>query len=114
MLSLGITAMSFFLMMITDIPSISPADVNGCSLPRAYGFPVPFVFYKEPFIQNSCYGYVVSVGLGGLATDLVVWLTIVLLLILSVTRLSKAELRPQAKNLRASWDRGWRTGQTLR
>jgi len=84
MLSLVLTAVSFIWTFMSDIPSISPADVNtGCSLPRAYGLPFPFVFYKEPFIQNSCHGYVISVGFLGLAADLAIWLAIAFFLILA-------------------------------
>jgi len=83
-LSLVITATSYFLMFLSDFPTISPADINGCSLPRSYCFPLPFVFYKEPFIQNSCYGYVVSIGLEGLAIDLMVWLAIAFLFVVAV------------------------------
>ena len=87
MLSLGITEVALFLTFLSDVPSISPADVNGCSLPRAYGFPVPFVFYNSPFTQNQCHGYVISVGLGGLVIDLLAWLAIAFFFLLAVSRL---------------------------
>ncbi len=83
-LSLVLTGAAYIWTFVSDIPSISPTDVNGCSLPRAFGFPFSFVFYKEPFIQNSCYGYVASVGFWGLAADLAIWLAIAFFLVLAI------------------------------
>ncbi len=83
-LSLVFTGATFIWTFMSDIPSISPADANGCSLPRAFGFPFPFVLYKEPFIQNSCDGYVVSVGFWGLAADLAIWSAIAFFLVLAI------------------------------
>ncbi len=83
-LSLAFTGATFIWTFISDIPSISPADVNGCSLPRAFGFPFPFVFYREPFIHNSCDGYVVSMGFLELTADLAIWLAIAFFLVLAI------------------------------
>ena len=86
MFALVITGALLWLTGFLDPNTISPVGPNGCSLSRAWGFPIKFVFVNEPYLGNvSCGGLVYSMSWAGLAGDLAIWFVIGFLLLFGIS-----------------------------
>ena len=80
------TAAQLWLTFSFDFPTISPVGPNGCSIPRAWGFPIKFVFANEEYLGDySCGGWIYSASWFGLAGDLAIWFVIGFLLLLGMS-----------------------------